>query len=388
MSLVIPTSDWSSRPLVMNGSQSRQTHQIRTVQWAKSPFHNDVELMSNNHLFFLFIMNQLRTYYGVDVSKDLLHISYQTGTDVHGQAQFEYHKLPNEVLAIEQWAKQLPPNTQVVFEHTGTYSARLGWVLALLGRPFSILTPSQSKGFAITLKSISKTDRQDATLLARYGQVFQPSPSELALETLHQLRQQQKHLNDLKISQQALANQLHALSYDPRASKKVTDSLLLLQQSYLTQIAAFEQDLDNLSQEELQLISQRMQRVSGIGLGSATALCTTTNGLRDFESAKAVAKFIGIAPSQYQSGTSVHRRGQMARTGMGYVRGLLYMAARSARRYNLACKALYERLRAKGRCHKVAMVAVMNKLLHQVFAVVKKNVDFINGFGLPKENLA
>ncbi|TAG21532.1 MAG: IS110 family transposase [Cytophagales bacterium] len=315
--------------------------------------------MSTNHLFPLFIMNQSITYYGVDVSKDLLHISYQTGTDANGQAQFSYQKLPNEVPTIEQWATQLPTNAQVIFEHTGTYSARLGWVLALQGRPFSILTPSQSKGFALTLKSISKTDRQDASLLAHYGQVFQPLATELASETLHQLRQQQKHLNDLKISQQALANQLHALSYDPRASKKVTDSLLVLQQSYWTQIAAFEQDLDTLSQDELQLICERMQRVSGIGPGSATALCVTTNGLRDFESAKAVAKFIGIAPSQYQSGTSVNRRGRMARTGMGYVRGLLYMAARSARRYNLACKALYERLRAKGKCHKVAMVAVI-----------------------------
>lgn len=333
-------------------------------------------------------MNPTTRYYGVDVSKDTLHISYQTDTDSNGQPQWVYQTLPNQVQQLEPWVAQLPAHTHLIFEHTGTYSARLAWVLALHNRPFSILTPAQSKGFATTLKSISKTDRSDAALLARYGQVFQPPLSELTDQTLHQLRQQHKHLNDLRVSQQALANQLHALSYDPRSSQKVKDSLLVLQQSYLIQIALFEEDLDRLSQAELQTISERMQRVKGIGPASAQALCTATNGLTDFNSAKAVAKFVGIAPSQTQSGTSIHRRGRMARTGLGYVRGLLYMAARSARKYNLGCKALYERLRAKGKCHKVAMIAVINKLIHQVFVVVKKDLEFVNGWGLPKQNLA
>lgn len=131
-----------------------------------------------------------------------------------------------------------------------------------------------------------------------------------------------------------------------------------------------------------------MQRVKGIGPASAQGLCTATNGLPGFESAKAVAKFVGIAPTQVQSGSSVRRRGRMARTGLGYVRGVLYMAARSARRYNLSCQALYDRLRIRGKCQRVAMVAVMNKLLHQVFAVVKQDVRFVNGFGLPKQDLA
>ncbi|MVM36373.1 IS110 family transposase [Spirosoma sp. HMF4905] len=333
-------------------------------------------------------MNQQTHYYGVDVSKDTLHISHQTGLDDQGQPQWAYHKVPNELAHLQNWATPLPPNCQVIFEHTGTYSARLAWVLALLDKAFSILTPAQSKGFSTSLKSISKTDRSDAILLARYGQIFQPQPSQLADESLHQLRQQHKHLNDLRISHQAVANQLHALSFDPRASTKVKTSLLVLQQSYLTKIALFEEELDQMSQHELQTISERMQRVKGIGPASAQALCTATNGLAGFESAKAVAKFVGLAPTQVQSGSSVRRRGRMARTGLGYVRGLLYMAARSARKYNLACQALYDRLRAKGKCHRVAMVGVMNKLVHQVFVVVKNNVEFINGFGLPKQNLA
>lgn len=334
------------------------------------------------------MMDQPTRFYGVDVSKDTLHIAYQTGLDAKSQPQWDYQQIANQLPDLQAWACQLPANSQVIFEHTGTYSARLGWVLALLSIPFSCITPAQSKGFSTSLKTISKTDRRDALMLARYGQVFQPQLSSLTDEGLHQLRQQHKHLNDLRISQQAVANQLHALSYDPRASQKVKASLQLLQQSYLTQIALFEDELDQMGQQELQAISERMQRVKGIGPASAQALCTATNGLAGFESAKAVAKFVGIAPTQRQSGSSVHRRGRMARTGLGYVRGLLYMAARSARRHNLTCRALYDRLRTKGKCHKVAMIAVINKLLHQLFVVVKKDVAFVNGLGLPKQNLA
>ncbi|WP_460956706.1 IS110 family transposase, partial [Spirosoma litoris] len=135
-------------------------------------------------------MDQTTLYYGIDVSKDTLHISHQSGIDDKGQPQWSYQTLPNQVQHIEQWVIQLPPHSHLIFEHTGTYSARLAWVLALHKHPFSIITPAQSKGFAATLKSISKTDRSDASLLARYGQVFQPPLSQLADEALHQLRQQ------------------------------------------------------------------------------------------------------------------------------------------------------------------------------------------------------
>ncbi|MEL7251515.1 MAG: hypothetical protein AAFO03_24030 [Bacteroidota bacterium] len=65
---------------------------------------------------------------------------------------------------------------------------------------------------------------------------------------------------------------------------------------------------------------------------------------------------------------------------MSKLRGLLYMGARSAKRFNPACRDLYERLRRKGKCHKVAMVAVCNKMVRQLFAVVKNGVPYRDDF--------
>ncbi|MBO0934905.1 transposase, partial [Fibrella aquatilis] len=323
-------------------------------------------------------MNQIPYYIGVDVSKDTLHINQPALPPTQQATADHYHQLGNDVAAIETWASTLPPHTQVIFEHTGTYSARLAWVLALEGIAFTALQASQSAGFAKTRKSISKSDRRDAILLTHYGQQLQPAPTPLAPESLHQLRQRQRYLHQLRVAYQAATNRLHALAYDPRCDQRVVASQALIAQTLLTQIADFEADQDLLGGQELAVIQARMQRVVGIGPASAQALSVATNGLVGFESAKAVVKYVGIAPRQAQSGSSVRSRGKLVGTSVGYVRGVLYMAARSARRYNQACRALYERLRRRGKCHRVALVAVINKLLHQVFAVVKGDLVFIN----------
>ncbi|MFD2934353.1 transposase [Spirosoma flavum] len=99
------------------------------------------------------------------------------------------------------------------------------------------------------------------------------------------------------------------------------------------------------------------------------------NGFQDFHSAKALAKFIGVAPIIYQSGKVGITRG-INRSGDAHLRGLLYMASWSAMRHNKPCKECYQRLKAAGKASKVALIAVVNKLLRQAFAVVKFNEDF------------
>ena len=324
------------------------------------------------------------SYFGIDVSKDHLHMAWQDQ-----QQNWQYHKIANQMVLIDAFIEQYIPleNTRCIIEHTGTYSHRLVLALALWGRSFSLITPYQSKGFAQVMKTITKTDQQDAHRLALYGQRMQPPTSHLVEQELHQMTRR-GHLVDLWADWQAAANRLHALEYDPRANPKVKQSLRQLQEQLQEQIALFEADLDQLGHDQLRQAATQMQTVTGIGPAISQALALATNGLSDFTSAKGLAKFVGVAPSVGESGSSVRHKGSIRRTGQAALRGLLYMGARSARLHNRVCQGLYDRLRASGRCHKVAMVAVINKLLHQVFAVVKSGVAFDNAYGLPKENLA
>ena len=125
---------------------------------------------------------------------------------------------------------------------------------------------------------------------------------------------------------------------------------------------------------------KRLASIKGISYTIATALIETTNrapkrGFRDFVSAKALAKFIGVAPIIYQSGKVGITKG-INRSGDTHLRGQLYMASLTAIRYNRPCQECYQRLNAAGKASNVALMAVVNKLLRQAFAVVKFDEDF------------
>jgi transposase len=318
------------------------------------------------------------TYIGVDISSDKLHIAYQVGE------QWITTEIRNELSTIDDWIVQMPSNIHVVFEYTGTYSSRLAYCLSLSERIFSIVTPSQSKGFADTLKNQAKTDKQDAKMLCLFGSKMQPEKTELIDEELHKKRQLYRHYNSLKSQKQAIDNQVHALSFDPRANQNVVASLHNLIEFYQMQLDDFDKQLFDINPDDFASIQQQLMTIKGIGKITATHLIIATNGFKNFSSAKKFAKFIGLAPSVKQSGTSVNKRGKIPRTAFGICRATLYSAARSAARYNTDCNQLYIRLRAKGKSYKTALIAVAHKLIRQAFAIVKNQTTFDNNFCFAK----
>ena len=95
--------------------------------------------------------------------------------------------------------------------------------------------------------------------------------------------------------------------------------------------------------------------------------------MHGFENYRQLSSYFGLCPRIYDSGKSVHGKAHICKIGMGWIRKLLYMCSISAIRYNKACAALYVRLKEKGKPIKVILIAVANKLLKQIFAIVKSN---------------
>jgi transposase len=325
-----------------------------------------------------------KLYFGVDVGSQTLVISQGVQAMTPKFIKLPTEKVSNEMSKINVWVDSLPTNAHIIFESTGNYSLPLAYCLDLAEISFSILTPLQSKGFAQTMKVSTQTDEVDASLLALYGANYHPENTVLESETLHQLKQKRKHLSSLMSQKGAIDNQLHALSFDKKADPKVLQSLTLIQQTLQIQIKEFTDEIFTLTQQEYQHIYQLMTSIVGIGEKSANSIIIATNGLDNFENSKQLVKFFGLAPRIKESGKSVNQKFGIGKSGVGFVRATLYNAAKAAIRFNLACKELYERLRSKGKCHKVAMVAVMAKLVRQVFAVVKSNTTFDNKFELAK----
>ena len=105
-----------------------------------------------------------------------------------------------------------------------------------------------------------------------------------------------------------------------------------------------------------------------------------TGGFTYFSNAKQISRYLGLCPTYQQSGTSVNVKGHINRNGDPHLRGQLYVAALVCIQHNKACKDTYEKLRAKGKSAKVALIAIANKLIRQAFAVVTNNQPYIDGF--------
>ena len=170
-----------------------------------------------------------------------------------------------------------------------------------------------------------------------------------------------------------IANQLESVLVQPVHSQEALKALKNLLRVVDNQIDRLEEAIlskvTSIYQREYQLLTS----IPGVGMKTAIALLVSTGAFSSFDSYKQVASYIGICPRIYQSGSSIKGKGHITKMGNPRVRSVLYMAACSAKRYNLACQQLYDRLVQKGKAKKLALIAVANKLIKQAFAVVKQN---------------
>ena len=273
-----------------------------------------------------------------------------------------------------------PKEVYIIAEPTGTYSDKLFELSYAQGFEIHLVNPQRSNQYTKVLGLVNKTDTVAAFVLARMGRdneiklpLFQPQD-----ELMKERKQLRMTLNALTKQAQMLGNQIHAMEQRLRPSKKALQALKNSLDAIQQQKQILEEELDELSDQEIKEFKKFAQSVVGIGPKTADLLMIFTNGLKTFSKKSQLPKFVGTIPTTHQSGSSINRRGYITKNGPSILRACLYNAANVAKRFNHACKALYQRLRKNGKAHKVAMIAVINKLLHQVFAVVKSKNLFDN----------
>jgi len=259
-----------------------------------------------------------------------------------------------------------------VMESTGSYHVQLASYLFEKEREVSIVNPLSVKRFSQMRFIRAKTDKQDAAMIYEYGQITALELWEAPKEYIVKIKQlftatdlMLKHLS-------AYNNQLEAF-----AQMKVKDELVIAtikeQTAVLNRsIKALENKAEELVLKHAKELYQRLKTIPSIGRKSAIMLIAITNEFKNFDNSKQLASYIGISPRIYQSGTSVNGKGKICKMGNSQIRHTLYMCSLTASRYNLGCKQMFERLVLNGKPKKVALVAVMNKLIKQAFAIGTK----------------
>lgn len=325
------------------------------------------------------MQDQPPLYVGVDVASASFD-AFIDGT--------HHPKLPNEASGYERLRALLPPTAHLVLEFTGVYSLGLATFCFEQGIPISMVNPLSVKRFAQSRMSRTKTDAADARLLTAYGAQYHPPLWQPQAAHFQQIRQLYALLTQYQKQQTALVNLSHQQSRQVVATPSVEASLKASLEHLAGQLKTLQAQMLTLMKTHHAELFATLSSIPGLGPVSITLLLTLTNALEGFQTANQLIAYAGLAPIICQSGTSVHKTAHICRMGSAPLRKALYMAAWSAKRYNPPCQELYERLVVRGKAHKQALVAVMNKLLKQAFAVAKSGVPFDKNYTLTKFSAA
>lgn len=314
------------------------------------------------------------TYIGIDISKDSFVVAYPR------KSGYTTKTFMNDTKGVRSFITSLPEDCHCVMEATGNYSMLLLYLLQQAGIPTSMENPQKIKHFSRAMMTVTKTDEIDAKLIAMYGEKMNPAPYKIPSESIMLLKQKRTVLRQLKKQLTAMTNLQHSLSVlpkqDPTAKVATEQTIKFLRK----QISKLEEEITNLSNKEFKRQMELLTSIKGIGESIASALITATGGFANFSSAKQISRFLGLCPTYQQSGTSVNVKGHINRNGDSHLRSQLYIVAMASIRCNTACRETYERLCDRGKPGKVALIAVANKLIRQMFAVVTYNRPYIDGY--------
>jgi transposase len=316
-------------------------------------------------------MNKDRKIYGIDISKNVF--------DVYCQAT-GHVQLNNDEKGFKSFLKHLPKTALVVMEATGYYHYRLAQFLHKNGVRVSVVNPLSVKRFIQMKLSKVKTDKSDAKAICQYGEITD-LPLYNALTDVHAECLQLFRLLDNYIKQRtATKNKLHGEDVLGIPSQFVYRSLKRQLKHLDKEIGMLEQRLLELVKQDQQHQLTLLKSIPGMGVKTALFLIVATDGFKKFETASQLCSYVGITPTIRESGSSVRGRSRISKVGNKKLRNLLFLCAFSACKHNKACREIYERIVAKGKSKKLALIAVANKLLKQAFAIAKSGLPYDENF--------
>jgi transposase len=298
---------------------------------------------------------------GIDISKDKL--------DVHVYPKGDVRQFANDRAGHARLIAWITPQhpTRIIFEATGAYHRALEKALAQAALPGVKINPLQARRFAEATGRRAKTDAVDAAMLARFGATLQPDIPPARDADLDSLA-------ELLAARRALVKDRTAAL---NRGKNLTLPLLKRQnQQRIKQIEAQIKDIDRehaalvAKQKSLKARFDILLSIPGLGAVSAITMLIDMPELGSLE-ARQTASLAGLAPITRQSGT--WRGKSFIQGGRAELRHALYMPALVAIRFNPPLKAKYQALRKAGKPAKVAIVAVMRKLVITANALLRDN---------------
>ena len=300
-----------------------------------------------------------RIFVGIDVAKDRL--------DVHVLPSGEAFAVARDGKGLDELADRLGrlDVSLAVLEATGGYETTVAAALCAAGLPLAVVNPRQIRDFARATGRLAKTDALDAEAIARFAEAVRPEPRPMPdkqARALAELVARRRQIVEMMTAERNRRKRL--------ASRRMIGSVDRV-------LAALRRELADLDSEIGDAIRQTpawrraenlLKSVPGVGDVTARTLIADLPELGTLRR-RQIAALVGVAPFNRDSGRMRGKRTVWG--GRANVRATLYMAALVASKHNPVLKAFYQRLIADGKLKKVALTAVMRKLITILNAILR-----------------
>lgn len=325
-------------------------------------------------------------FIGCDVSKLTLDLAGCHPAKAH---KILSHKAPNTQpgwRSVGSWIDQHWPGDRsevcLVMEATGVYHQLAAHDFYAAGFKVIICNPGRAADYSRSQNRLNKNDALDAQSLQQYGarleriHWFEPN-----LPEIEQLKSLLSLLRQLEEDIRRWNNRQEKASFEP-AGATVSHVLRRQLRNLTRERDRTQEAIDELIQcsEGLSRDQQLMCSIVGIGPKTSQVLLPFVHGAR-FESARQLAAYIGLAPCHRRSGTSLNSPGRLSGRGNAQLRAAMYMPALTAARRNPELKQFYDTLISRGKAPKQAITAVMRKLVHLCYGVVKNQASYRENYG-------
>jgi len=276
---------------------------------------------------------------------------------------------------LQQWlSKQGVQRVHACLEATGTYGEALALFLHQTGHTVSVINPAAVKAFAQSRLSRTKTDRVDAELIARFTQAQEPSawtPLPPEVRELQALVRRLESLIEMRVAEE---NRLSSGITVKAVRESVQEHLAYLNEQIKRTEELIRQHIND--HPGLKRQSQLLDSIPGIAETTAALLLSEITNIKQYRSARQVAAYAGLVPRERQSGSSLRGRARLSKIGNARLRRALYFPAITALRCSPFFQTWAAGLQERGKCKMTVICAVMRKLVHLVYGVLKTDKPF------------
>ena len=320
--------------------------------------------------------SNIEFHLGIDISKADFHVALLRASDrkVISQKTFLNKEAGFKALLkwlIEKTSTSLP--VHLCMEATGTYGEGVAFFFHEKLSKLSVVNPRAIKAYGDSSLRRCKSDPADARLIADF--CLQKDPAQWVVPTPAQrkIKAISRRLTALKKSLTQENNRLEITS-ENEVIKDINAHLKWIK----SHIDKLENKLLALIKEDEHTAQEHKLITSIPGFGDKTAahLLAEIGDISIYSNARQLAAHAGVTPAIFETGTSGKKRTPMTKAGNAHIRKILFFPAMSAMRHNPICVAFAERLLDKGKAKIVVLGAVMSKLLHLVFGVLKNKEPF------------